>query len=59
MKAFNSPGVWNLRPPAFRVAPLASADDFFKRAEGAKRKVDELRVKEPPAGILSDIDPSD
>ena len=49
----------DLRPPAFRVAPLASADDFFKRAEGAKRKVDELRVKEPPAGILSDIDPSD
>jgi hypothetical protein len=47
----------DLRPPGFRVAPLASADDFFKRAEGAKRKVDELRVKEPPAGILSDLEP--
>jgi hypothetical protein len=49
----------DLRPPAFRVTPLASTDDFFKRAEGAKRKVDELRVKEPPPGILSDLDPPD
>ena len=48
----------DLRPPAFRVAPLASADEFFKRAEGAKRKVDELRVKEPPAGLL-DSDSTD
>jgi pSer/pThr/pTyr-binding forkhead associated (FHA) protein len=49
----------DLRPPAFRAAPLASADEFFQRAEGAKRKVDELRAKEPPAGILSDLDPPD
>jgi len=47
----------DLRPPGFRVAPLASADDFFKRAEGAKQKVDELRAKEPPGGILSDFEP--
>jgi len=42
----------DLRPPAFRVSPLASADEFFLQAEGAKRKVDELRKKEPPAGLL-------
>jgi pSer/pThr/pTyr-binding forkhead associated (FHA) protein len=46
----------DLRPPVFRASPLASADEFFKRAEGAKRKVDELRAKEPAAGILSDIE---
>jgi FHA domain len=50
----------DLRPPAFRLVPLASADDFFKRAEGAKVKVDQARVKEPPpGGLLSDFEPSD
>jgi hypothetical protein len=49
----------DLKPPAFRAAPLASADEFFKRAEGAKRRVDELRAKEPPAGILSDLESPD
>ena len=37
----------DLRPPAFRLVPLASADDFFRKVEATKRKVDELRVKEP------------
>jgi len=49
----------DLRPPSFRVRPLASADDFFQRAEGAKRKVDELRVKEPSAGLFPDIESSE
>jgi len=50
----------DLRPPAFRLVPLASADDFFKKAEGAKRKVDLARAREPvPGGLLSDFEPSD
>ena len=50
----------DLRPPAFRMLPLASADDFFKKAEGAKQKVDLARVKDPlPGGILSESDSSD
>jgi len=50
----------DLRPPAFRLAPLASADDFFKRAEGTKVKVDRARTREPtPAGLLSDFEPPD
>jgi hypothetical protein len=39
----------DLRPPAFRLVPLSSADDFFKKAEGAKRRVDQLRTSEPAA----------
>ena len=49
----------DLRPPVFRLVSLANADDFFKKAEGAKRKVDQLRVKEPATGVLSDLEPSD
>jgi hypothetical protein len=50
----------DLRPPAFRLLPLASADDFFKRAEDTKQKVDRARVKEPaPGGLLSDLESSD
>ena len=50
----------DLRPPAFRMVPLASADAFFKKAESAKVKVDQARVKEPaPGGLLSDFEPSD
>ena len=49
----------DLKPPVFRATPLASADEFFQRAEGAKRKVDELRAKEPPVGFLSDSDSPD
>jgi hypothetical protein len=50
----------DLRPPAFRLLPLASADDFFKRAEDTKRKVDRARVREPaPVGLLGDFESSD
>jgi pSer/pThr/pTyr-binding forkhead associated (FHA) protein len=50
----------DLRPPAFRLVPLASADDFFKKADAARAKVDLARVKEPaPAGVLSDLDAPD
>jgi len=49
----------DLKPPAFRAVPLASADEFFKRTEGAKVKVDQLRTKEPASGVLGDLEPSD
>jgi Inner membrane component of T3SS, cytoplasmic domain len=49
-----------LRPPQFRLVPLASADAFFKKAEGARISVDRARVKEPAtAGLLSDLDNAD
>ena len=50
----------DLRPPEFRMMPLASADDFFHKAEGAKRKVDLLRTKEPAGGgLFSDFESTD
>jgi hypothetical protein len=49
----------DLRPPAFRLVPLASADEFFQRAEGTRKKVDQARVKEPSGGLLSDFDSSE
>jgi hypothetical protein len=45
----------DLRPPAFRLVPLASADEFFNKAEGAKRRVDELRVKEPAGPVEPEL----
>jgi hypothetical protein len=42
----------DLRPPEFRLAPLASADDFFKKAANTKTKVDQARAKEPGSGGL-------
>ncbi|HEX7607603.1 MAG TPA: hypothetical protein VF348_12875, partial [Usitatibacter sp.] len=46
-----------LRPPEFRLVPLASADAFFKKTEGARLSVDRARVKEPATGgLLSDLD---
>jgi hypothetical protein len=42
-----------LRPPAMRVRPLASADEFFKAAEATRARVDRARLKEPPAGIAA------
>jgi hypothetical protein len=46
-----------LRPPQFRLVPLASADAFFKKAEGARLSVDKARVKEPAGGaLLSDAE---
>ena len=50
----------DLRPPVFRAVPLASADDFFKRAEATKSKVDEARKKSPGGrGLLGDFEPSE
>jgi len=50
----------DLRPPAFRLVPLASADDFFKKADAARVKVDLARVKEPPTGgVLADLEGPD
>ena len=45
-----------LRPPFFRAVPLASADDFLKRADQVKQRVDQARVKEPPAEQAGDAD---
>ena len=48
----------DLRPPAFRAVPLASTDEFFKRTELVRRRVDQARTKEPPAaaGRVFDVD---
>ncbi|HET9578137.1 MAG TPA: FHA domain-containing protein [Usitatibacter sp.] len=47
----------DLRPPAFRAVPLAGTDDFLRRTETVKQRVDQSRVKEPPpGGSLSDFD---
>ena len=50
----------DLRPPALRLAPDASVEEFFRRAEGVRRKVDLARTQEPPPrGLLSDVDTAD
>jgi hypothetical protein len=49
----------DLRPPAFRIVPLANADEFFQRADGTRQKVDQARTKEPSGGLLSDFESSD
>jgi hypothetical protein len=41
-----------LRPPAMRAKPLASAEDFFKAADETRARVDRARLKEPPPGTL-------
>ncbi|HET7731728.1 MAG TPA: FHA domain-containing protein [Usitatibacter sp.] len=47
----------DLRPPAFRVLPAVGADEFFRRAEDTRRRVDHARTKEPPpGGLLSDME---
>ena len=47
----------DLRPPAFRVVPLASADQFLKATEETRARVDKARSREPPpGGSLSDTD---
>jgi pSer/pThr/pTyr-binding forkhead associated (FHA) protein len=38
-----------LKPPIFRVVPAASAEDFMKRTDLVKQRVDQARTKEPPA----------
>jgi hypothetical protein len=44
----------DLRPPEFRLVPLASTQEFFKRADAARAKVDKARTKEPPSALLGD-----
>ena len=45
-----------LKPPAMRLVPLASSEDFFRGAAQVKQKVDEARSKEPPAAGLIDLE---
>ena len=51
-------GLGELRPPMFRAVPLATTDEFFKRADAVKQRVDQARLKEPPpsAGRVFDVD---
>ena len=50
----------DLRPPSFRLVPLATTDDFFRKTANAKTEVDKARTREPaPGAILSDVDLSD
>ena len=50
----------DLRPPSFRMVPTTSTDEFLRRAEETKRRVDQARLKEPPpGGLLSDVEASD
>ena len=48
-----------LRPPSFRMVPLASSDDFFRKADTAKARVDLARTKEPSGGLFGDFDSFD
>jgi hypothetical protein len=48
-----------LKPPEFRALPLASADDFFLKADAAKTRVDKARTKEPASGLFGDFDSLD
>jgi hypothetical protein len=42
------------------MLPLASADDFFKKVEETRAKVDQARVKAPtPGGLLGDFESSE
>jgi hypothetical protein len=44
----------DLRPPEFRLVPLASSEEFFKRTDATRARVDKARAKEPPVGLLGD-----
>lgn len=48
----------DLRPPEFRAVPLATTDEFFRRTELVRQRVDQARTKEPPpaAGHMFDLD---
>jgi hypothetical protein len=50
-----SASLGDLRPPAFRIVPLATADDFFREADRAKARVDQARTKEPAEGLFGDL----
>jgi len=49
----------DLRPPGFRLVPLATADDFFRKTASAKQQVDLARTREPSTTVLSEADFSD
>ncbi len=50
----------DLRPPELRLRRLATTDEFFKRTEATKLKVDQERTREPAGGgLLADIDSGD
>jgi hypothetical protein len=49
----------DLKPPAFRAVPLATADDFFVKADTARARVDKARTKEPSSGLFGDFDAFD
>ena len=38
----------DLRPPALRARPVASAEDFFRSAEEVRAHVDRARLEDPP-----------
>jgi hypothetical protein len=40
----------DLRPPALRLRPLASAEDFFGSAAEVRARVDRARIEEPAPG---------
>jgi hypothetical protein len=42
----------DLRPPSFRMVPLATTEDFFEKAEAARAGVDKARTKEPSGGLF-------
>ena len=47
----------DLRPPIFRMVPLATADEFFSEAAETRARVDRARTKEPPqSGSVGDFD---
>ena len=54
-----SANLGDLRPPAFRLAPLVSSEQFFERAEITRLKVDQARTRPPEGGLLSDFDTLD
>jgi len=43
-----------LRPPAMRARPLASAEDFFRSAEDVRARVDRARLEDPVPGGLAE-----
>jgi hypothetical protein len=49
----------DLRPPAFRMRPLAGADAFFERTQATRARVDQSRTREPASGLFSEPDSTD
>jgi len=45
-----------LKPPAMRLVPLATSEDFFRGAAQVKQHVDEARTREPPGAGLIDLE---